>query len=198
MNLCNNFRTRTFGEIFYPTDKEKTSYDTFKEKIDEASGIPLLIKEESLQTIFYLLYAAHAADHIASNDESQFLYKLQSIIFMYGPTWEKRLEVQSQIRQLDLTELSKGGEAIFNSAQAPGTSTAGLVDSEGKLDFLNGQNTETRKRGIAETYATLLALLETDVTKEFIDKFKKLFVHGIAYRPLWYATVETSEEETEE
>lgn len=186
-SICGNYRTRTFGAIFYPEKgSNESSYEVFRRKLAEASGIPMKIKENNLQTLFYLLYAHHAADNIASNDENQFLYKLQSIIFMYGPTWEKRLEVQDGLRALTEDDLKKGGEAIYNTAQAPGTPTAGLVDSDGKLDFLNSQNTTSYKKSTLEGYTYLLSVLDTDVTKEFLDKFQKLFVPGIIYRPEWH------------
>lgn len=185
-SLCGNYRTKTFGAIFYPDNDTDSSFDVFKAKLAKTTGIPLKIKEENLETLFYLLYAHHAADNIASNDESQFLYKLQSRIFMYGPTWEKRLEVQEKVRSLTDKDLVTGGEAIYNTASAPGTSTAGLVDNNGKLDFLNGQNTTSYRKSKLEGYTYLLSLLETDVTREFLDKFKDLFVPGIVYKPSWH------------
>lgn len=192
MVICNdafgNFRTRTFSEIFKPETTDKNSVDIFKE-IFVDSGIPLKVSEESLTTIFYLLYARYGSSHIASYDENQFLYKLQSIIYMYGPTWEKRIEIQDKIRQLKEEDLLKGGQAIYNTASAPGTSIAGLVDAEGKLDYISGQNTTAYRKSKLEGYALLESLLETDVTKEFIDKFANLFLKMVEpYSPLWYAT----------
>ena len=40
-----------------------------------------------------------------------------------------------------------------------------------------------------DAYAMLIALLETDVTESFLDKFKKLFLKVVQPElPLWYAT----------
>lgn len=185
-NMFGNFRTRTFAEIF--TDDNKDSAEVFKE-IFVDSGVPLKITDESLTTLFYLLYARYGNSHIASFDENQFLYKLQSIVFMYGPTWEKRIQIQDRLRELEESDLLKGSQAIYNSANAPGTELASLVNAEGKVDYISGQNTTAHRKSIMEGYATLAALLETDVTKEFIDKFQNLFLKIVEpYDPLWYVT----------
>lgn len=187
-SLFGNFLTRTFAEIFSPEEDGQDSVDVFK-SIFVDSGIPLLIKDESLTTLFYLLYARYANSCIASLDENQFLYKLQSTVFMYGPSWEKRLEIQQNLRDLKPEDLLKGGEAIYNTANAPGTSIAGLVNSEGKVDYLSGQNTTAYRKSKMEGYATLASLLETDVTKEFLDRFQNLFIKiGQPQKPLWYET----------
>ena len=187
-NLYGNFRTRTFAEIF--TEQGFDSVQIFDTAIKEC-GIPLKIKDESLSTLFYLLYARYGNSHIASSDENTFLYKLASTIFMYGPTWEKRIEIQDKLRALQETDILKGSEAIYNTANAPGTEIAGLVDNEGKLDFLSGQNTTAYRKSKMEGYATLASLLETDVTKEFIDRFANLFLKIVEpYEPLWYVTEE--------
>lgn len=186
-NLYGNFRTRTFAEIFY--DENMDSAEVFKSMFYEGR-IPLKITDENLTTLFYLLYARYGNAHIASSDENTFLYKLQSIVFMYGPTWEKRLKIQDDLRALKDDEIFKGGEAIYNSANAPGTDIAGLVDEHGKLTYLSGQNTTEYKKSKMEGYAMLATLLETtDVTKEFLDRFQNLFIKILEpYKPLWYVT----------
>lgn len=184
--MCNNspygnFRTRTFANIF---EEEDVFSLTLKE-----CGIPLKITEESLSTLFYLLYARYGNSHIASYDENQFIYKVASTIFMYGPTWEKRIEIQDSLRKLTEEELLKGGAAIYNSANAPGTSLADNVGPDGKVDYISGQNTTDYYKSKMEGYATLASLLETDVTKEFLDKFANLFLKIVEpYSPLWYVT----------
>lgn len=176
-----NFRTRTFAEIYSSESKFKESFTN--------SGIPVEIKDTSLRTLYYLLYARYGNSHIASMDENQFKYKLQSVVFMYGPTWEKRLDIQKKLRNLSDNELLVGSQAIYNTAKAPGTDTAGLTDDEGKLSYIDGQSTTAYRKSKLEAYAILYEALETDVTKEFINKFKDLFLKIVEpYSPLWYAT----------
>ena len=185
-NMFGNFRTRTFAEIF--TEQGKDSAERFKAMFAD-SGIPSKLKDENLTTLFYLLYARYGNSHIASFDENQFLYKLQSTVFMYGPTWEKRVEIQDRLRALEESELLKGSQAIYNSANAPGTELASLVNAEGKVDYISGQNTTAHRKSVIEGYAALAALLETDVTKDFIDRFQNLFLKIVEpYDPLWYVT----------
>lgn len=187
-NIFGNFRTRTFAEIF--TEEDRNSVEVFVETVKN-SGIPQELTNESLNTLFYLLYARFGNSHIASFDENQFIYKMTSVIFMYGPTWEKRLEIQKSLRNLQEADLLKGAQAIYNTANAPGTEIAGLVDEEGKLDYLSGQNTTQHRKSKMEAYAVLASLLETDVTKQFIDRFANLFLKIVEpYSPLWYVTEE--------
>lgn len=176
-----NFRTRTFSEIYGSANKFKESFTD--------SGIPLEISEKSLTTLYYLLYAKYGNSHIASFDENQFKYKLQSIVFMYGPTWEKRLEIQKKLRTLSEADIVKGSQAIYNNATAPGTELAGLVNEEGKLDYIDGQSTTAYKKSKLEGYAILYELIKTDVSREFINKFRELFLKIVEpYSPLWYST----------
>lgn len=186
LTTCNcspfgNFRTRTFSEIYGDSTAFKNSFKN--------SGIPLEITDTSLTTLYYLLYAKYGNSHIASFDENQFKYKLQSIVFMYGPTWEKRLEIQKKLRNLSEADIVKGSQAIYNSATAPGTELAGLVDGEGKLDYIDGQNTTAYRKSKLEGYAILYELIKTDVSREFINKFRELFLKIVEpYSPLWYST----------
>lgn len=161
-----SYRTRTFQEIFPSGEAFKTSL--------QASDIPLKLKEESVYLLYGLLYARYGNSHIMDSDENQFEYKIASTIFMYGPTWEKRLEVQEELRNLTIDELRLGSKDIYNSAMNPGTAPSTSYLEE--LPAINSQNTTSRKKSVAEGYSILLALLETDVSKEFIDRFSKLFI----------------------
>ena len=110
---------------------------------------------------------------------------------MYGPTWEKRLTIQKEIRELSMSDLVLGAQSIYNHAYNPSTEV-GLAE-DGKtprvLSYINDQNTQTHKRSVAEAYALLASLLETDVTAEFINRFKDLFIKVVEPElPLWYST----------
>lgn len=136
---------------------------------------PLAILPDSTAIkLYYLLYARFGNSHIASFDVEQFKYKIYSTIFMYGPTWAKRLEIQQKLRELTEADLMTGGKAIYNHAYNPGTepSTATLEE----LTAINDQNTTNYKKSKMEGYSLLLALLETDITKEFLDKFRPFFI----------------------
>lgn len=116
-----------------------------------------------------------------------------SIIFMYGPSWEKRLEIQTKIRDLTDEELMRGGKAIYNHSFNP--STAPKTGSLEELDTINEQNTTNYKKSKMEGYSMLMSLLERDVTEEFISLFSKLFIKILApdYPLLYDTTLEEDE-----
>lgn len=174
-----NYRTKKFTD-FYP--KAQDFVNDY-----HLCGITATITDDSATTLFYLLYARYGNSHIINTDENQFKYKLFSIVFQYGPTWEKRLDIQNKLRNLTEDELMYGTKAIYNTANNPGTepSTGSLEE----LPYINSQNTTGYKKSKMDAYANLLALLDTDVTEDFIRKFGKLFITILEPRePLYYAT----------
>ena len=179
-SLYGNFRTRTFADIY-------TELDTFITDYKE-NGLPnTTLTDANLTTLYYLLYSRYGNSCIASSDENQFKYKLFSTIFMYGSAWQKRLEIQKKLLELTDEELVKGTTAIYNSALNPSTSPS--TQSMEELQYINSQNTTKYKKSKLEGYASLYALIETDVTEEFISKFKKLFITVVEpEEPLWYPT----------
>lgn len=184
-NLYGNYRNRKFTDIW-------SNVDAFLEDYNN-NGIAVSIANGTANTLFYLLYARYGNSTIASSDENQFKYKVFSTIFMYGPTWEKRLEVQKAVRELDLNELMDGGKAIYNSALNP--NQAPTTDTTEELKYINSQNTTKYKKSKVDAYAIITNLLETDVTEEFIAKFKKLFLTVVSPElPLWYITQEQGDE----
>lgn len=140
-------------------------------------GIPTTIEVTNAITLYYLLYARYGNNPIANFDEEQFKYKIFSIIWQYGPTWEKKLSIQTNLRDLTEAELLQGSKAIHNQALNP--STEPTTQTLDELNYINQQNTTSYKRNKLEAYGTLWSLLSNDVTEEFIKKFKicfKLFV----------------------
>lgn len=180
-NLYGNYRNRKFTDIWNNVTAFLADY--------KGSGIEPIISDDSATLLYYLLYARYGNSTIASSDETQFKYKVFSAVFMYGPTWEKRLEIQKAVRKLSLEEVQKGGKAIYNTALNPNQSptTAALEE----LKYINQQNTSNFVKSKVDAYAILIDLLETDVTEEFIGQFKKLFLTVVSPElPLWYVTRE--------
>lgn len=174
------FRTRTFANIF-------PSLDDFLNEITSSEITIEFQNEGTLKTLYYLLYARYGNSHISYSDENQFKYALYSIIFMYAPTWEKRLEIQKKLRLLSDNELMLGGKAIYNKAYNPGTPPS--TDTLEELTTINEQNTTNYKKSKLEGWSLLISLLETDVTEYFISRFKKLFIKVAATGiPLLYET----------
>lgn len=178
-SLYGNFRTRKFTDI----------YPNVSDFLDDYVhvGIPTKISTDNATTLYYLLYARYGNSHIVNNDENQFKYRLFSTIFMYGPTWEKRLDIQDKVRNLTEEELLTGSKQINNHSYNP--STAPSTDTLDELTTINEQTASKYKKSKMDAYGNLLALLETDVTESFISKFRKLFlVIAEPQDPLWYVT----------
>lgn len=147
------------------------------------------LTETNLSVLYYLLYARYGNSVIASSDQYQFKAKLFSLIFQYGPTWEKRLDIQDKVRSLSEDDLLKGSKALWNHSYNPSTEPS--TDSLDELPTINEQNTQQYKKSKMEAYSMLTELLATDVTEEFIGKFRKLFLVVVEPEtPLWYISEE--------
>ena len=180
-SLYGNFRTRTFDEI----------WDNVNDFLDDYhnNGIPAIVTDENVNTLFYLLYSKFGNSHIASSDENRFKYALFRIIWEFGPAWEKKLNLQSKLRSLTEDQLIEGSKQIYNNASNPSTQPGTFTDEE--LKYINNQNVAKSKKGRLEAYSLLLELLEDDVTEQFLSKFNKLFLTiVIPDYPLWYVDEE--------
>lgn len=152
---------------------------------------------DSVSLVFYLLYARYGNSPLALTDIMQFKFRVFSIIFQYGPSWEKRLDIQSKLRELTEADIISGSKAIYNNALNP--STAPSTSALEELTYINSQNTTNFKKSKMEAYAQLWDLIATDVTEEFLVKFKKCFkVFISSEKPLLYVTEEDESEEEEE
>lgn len=179
-SLYGNYRTRKFTDIF-PNES------TFTGEYENAGIPPMLSQESSVTTLYYLLYARYGNSCIASSDENQFKYKLWSIIYSYGPSWEKRVEIQKNLRELTENDLITGATQIYNHSYNPSTQPSTSTLDE--LTTINEQNTQKQKRSKLDAYSYLWDLLDTDVTTEFLNRFQNLFLRIVEPElPLWYVT----------
>lgn len=123
--------------------------------------------------------------------------KLFATIFQYGPTWEKRLDIQAKLRNLTDKELKLSGKAIRNRAYNPDT-TPGTASVE-ELLHINDQDTTTSMRAPLDAYAILWELLDNDVTEGLLLKFQPLFKTFVSPERvlLYYNPNDLTEEELE-
>lgn len=114
------------------------------------NGIPTTISDASATTLYYLLYARYGNSPIANYDETQFKYKIFSVIFQYGPTWEKRLSVQNTLRSMTLSELVDNGQLaeLFSSEGSTSQTSSG---TNGNTRTLNTQEANTGTQAVAHT-----------------------------------------------
>ena len=192
-----NFRNYTFSDMYPNLDAFLNGYkDSFGDFISLGYNnveIPKKLTEDNIKTLYYLLYGQYGGSTITGDDQFQWCYQLFSIIFMYGPTWEKRLQLQDEIRAMSIDDAIKGAVSINNQSLNP--SEAPVADSDAILNTINTQVVNKFNKSKVEGYQYLIDLLETDVTKMFLDKFKVLFLKIVApQEPLWYTTEITQED----
>lgn len=128
------------------------------------------VKPDNIKLLYLLLYAQYGNSPIANRDVNQFALKVFATIFKYGPSWERKLEIQSALRAMNDIDIREGNFAKYNHAFNPSTEPTTEV-----LSTINDQNTSQQTRGLLEGYSALLDLLEEDVTSDFIKKFQPLF-----------------------
>ena len=191
-SLYGNYRTRTFADIFYGMDPETSTAANFQTSWNESPFAKALPDQLNAELIFYLLYARYANSTVASSDEDRFIYQLHSIIFQYGPTWTKELQVQNELRAMNIADFQKGSKSTVNHASNPSTAPS-TIDTE-ELPYVGEQNVSKVERSKADGYALMLSLLKEDVTEKFLRRFEKLFLVIVEpERPLWYETYPESE-----
>lgn len=182
VNKYPEYSTKLFVDIYGDVESFKKDY--------MECGIPTTITEASVTTLYYLLYAKYGNTPIANYDTTQFSYKLFSTIFMYGPAWEKRLDIQNKLRTLTDEELVTGSKAIYNHAFNPSSEPA----TTGELNFINEQNTTSHNKSKMDAYGMLWDLLSTDVTSEFINRFENLFKKFVRPAHTWIYETDIEED----
>lgn len=160
------FNTKTFNEVFPDIASFKDNYD----ELQATAGLTNKLDDTDVAITWQLLTAKYGNSHIANSSESQFKVRIWQTMFQYGPTWVKRNDIQNELRSKTLAQLQEGDKAIYNTALAPDSAI-----STDETAYINQQNVTKRTKSPLGAYNELLLLLETDVTGEYIDKFKKLF-----------------------
>ena len=186
-NPFGNYDQPTFAEVF-------ESAADFKQEYEQSGLYDSDNTITKIDLLFYLLYARYGNDVVASYDINRFKYSLFSIIFMYGPAWETKLSIQKQIRDLAISdELFEGATMINNHSYNPSNPPAN--DAFQPLPTINDQTANRRKKPKIEGYASVLGILKNDVSAEFLDRFKPLFLTIVEPNsPLWYNTTEQEQE----
>lgn len=150
VNMIPQYDTKLFTEVFEDAATFVYTYNHI--------GIPVTISDANATTLYYLLYARYGNTPIANYDEEQFKYKIFSVVFQYGPTWEKRLSVQKTLRDFQLADLIDDGQMseLFSDQ---GTTSSTSSGTTGNTRTLNTQEantgtattTKTGTQGLAHT-----------------------------------------------
>lgn len=181
-------RTRTFSEIF--PDVNSFTLAVYGSGLHNAA-----FTTDSCDKLYYLLYASYGNSHIASSDENQFKYKVYTIIFNKGVQWQKSLEIQEKLSKLTEKDILSRGSNISSHAYNPGEGGIKVTDNEPILDYINDQSSVSSQADKVTAYMSYMNSL-VDVTTDFINSFKPLFLKVVyPERPLWYVTDDDEEEE---
>lgn len=175
-----NYRTRTFAEIYPDSNEFIVDYNTL---------FPGTMDNDSLLVTYNVICSRYMNSHIINSTENQFKYKLATIVFNYGPAWAKKMDIQNKLRNMSESDLITGSRAIHNHSYNP--STIPSTSNVEELLTIDDQNTQTYKKGKLEAYGLLWNTLVSDVTSEYLAKFRSLF-NPIAQPdcPLWYVSEE--------
>lgn len=188
-NMIPQYETITFTDVWNDVTKFKTDYaaSPFTGAISNNSP-------DNVSIVFYLLYSRYGNNPIANRDINQWKFKIFSVIYQFGPTWQKRLDIQEKLRALTEDDILKGSKAIFNHALNPSTNPS--TSSLEELNYINDQSTSNYKKSKMDAYMQLWELLDNDVTEDFIKRFKNCFKTFVSpERPLIYVTDNSEEGE---
>ena len=160
-------QTITFNQVWKTYDLFKADFNT--------SPFNGIITANNLEILYYLLYAKFGNSFITNLDENQWKSKVFSTIWKYGPAWEKKLEIQANLKELDIKSegFLEGAKAIYNKALNPETnpSTNDLTE----LTYINEQTAANYKKSKMDALTQLWNLIATDVTESFLERFAPLF-----------------------
>ena len=171
--LYGTYRTKKFSDVWSTAQDFIDDYNSIgiPTTIPASSGVGT---QGSVTVLYYLLYSRYGNSVVASSDPTRFKYDLFSIVWQYGPNWVRELRLQDTLRNLSEEDIERGSVQVYNTASNPSTDPSN--STEEYLQYINNQNVTKSKKGKLEGYMMLESLLKKDVTEEFINRFKRLFL----------------------
>ena len=160
-----------FGDVWANSESFISDY--------RASGLNVAaITDTNLTVLYCQLFARHGSDHIRSNNSNQWKYKVFANIYAKGPTWEKKMDIQTALNNLSQDDIMRGAKQVYNHAFNPSTEPSTQELEE--LTHINDQNVSNNKKAKMEAYSILWANLHVDATDEYLNKFKNCFSRFVA------------------
>ena len=182
------YDTNLFCEIWDSSDKFLADYNNTGTEF--TNQVPTTISQENALMTYLLLFSRYGNNPIANYDVTQFKNKIFTIIWQYGPAWEKRLSMQEDIRNLTLQEITTGTKTDWSSEgtqsqnnsgtdttinnHAYNPSTAPTTQSTNELDYIDqqqvakGSNTSTISGTDSKTTGQV-------ITKSKMDAYAQLW-----------------------
>lgn len=166
MSLVRKSNQKVFFDIYTTqsdfTDDLSNNYSFFK---------PDDMTDDYITKTYWLL-AARFGDQAISGytDEGRWKLRLFQCLNQYGPVWEKKSELQKQIRALTLDQLKETGKVINNSALNPNNEP-----TTEELNFISAQSTSKSTMSNIDALNLQYVALDDDLDKVYTDHFKPLF-----------------------
>ena len=160
------------GFIKYSTSKFTDVYKNVNSFLSDYNGvgIPALLQTANVTTLYYLLYGRYGNNPIANYDVTQFKYKLFSIIWQYGPTWEKRLDIQNILRNFTEADLKAGAIRVLRG--------------EGDVTSTNtGTQTNVKSGNVADAHTGTIGTSGSDTYNDYATAKTGKDVHNHAFNP---------------
>lgn len=164
--------TSTFNSIF-PTEDDFINGipDKYKKYMLDSEGnmiVPL--------DILYLLLQSKYGENIVASSDDMFKARVYAIIFQYGPSWAKKLDIQDQLRKLSLDEITTGTKQINDHAYNPSTAIEdGPNPDSGEIETTNEQTKTRYVKSKVTGYSDLWLIITNGDTEKFLNKFRTLF-----------------------
>lgn len=182
------YDTNLFCEIWDSSDKFLADYNNTGTEF--TNQVPPTISQENALMTYLLLFSRYGNNPIANYDVNQFKNKIFTIIWQYGPAWEKRLSMQEDIRNLTLQEITQGTKTdwssegtqsqnnsgtdttinnhAYNPSTAPNTQTTNELDYIDQQQVAKGSNTSTISGTDSKTTGQV-------ITKSKMDAYAQLW-----------------------
>lgn len=207
------YDTKLFCDIWESSEDFIKDYKN-QDQDHFVNQVPTTISDTNALMTYLLLFSRYGNNPIANYDIFQFKNKIFTIIWQYGPAWEKRLSMQSDIRNLTLQEITTGTSTSWESSglesqtntgsdttinnHAYNPSTTPTTTTVNELEYIDQQNVakgsdsrtimgsdskttgQTITKSKMDAYAQLWELVATDVTNDYIAKFRKCFKQFVA------------------
>ena len=107
------YDTNLFCEIWDSSDSFLADYNNTGTEF--TNQVPPVISQQNALMTYLLLFSIYGNNPIANYDVNQFKNKIFTIIWQYGPAWEKRLSMQEDIRNLTLQDITTGTKTDWSS-----------------------------------------------------------------------------------
>ena len=174
------------GTIYYNRHNNYTFLEMYPEATDFINDyhlceLPTTISDDNAKILYYVMVGRKGNDSIRSNSIAQFKYQLYTLIWEYGPYWQKQLEIQEKLRALSDRDVLKGSVQQYNSSANPSQPVTTDVDGHkgtlttSEVPYLNNQNATINTRSTVDGYSLFADILKMDVSREFFERFDKLF-----------------------